>query len=71
MNEPLGMSLLEAMATEKAVASGWVDGTPEIITDGETGLLSDANDVVELMANLSLLVHQPELRRRLGVAGRG
>ncbi len=37
--EPLGIVNLEAMATETAVVASAVGGIPEVVVDGETGLL--------------------------------
>ncbi len=45
-------------------------GTPEVVEDGETGLLSTHGDVDALAANLARLLRGPELRRRLGDHGR-
>ena len=43
----------------------------EAVLDGETGLLSPERDHHALAANLSLLLKDSELRRRLGRRGRG
>jgi len=45
-------------------------GTLEVVTDGETGLLSDPGDAEALAANLSTLLGDPGLRRRMGAEGR-
>jgi len=62
--------VLEAMAAGVAVAATRVGGVPEIVTDGETGLLTDRGDPDGMAALLARLRTDPELRRRLAEAGR-
>ncbi len=45
-------------------------GIPEVIVDGENGLLVESKDVNALTAALSRLIEQPELRQHLGKNGR-
>jgi glycosyltransferase involved in cell wall biosynthesis len=45
-----------------------VAGIPEVVHDGETGLLIPPADPTALGAALAKLVHSPELRARLGAA---
>ena len=45
-------------------------GTPEVVVDGETGLLHPPEDVDALGAALRRLAADPPLRARLGAAGR-
>jgi glycosyltransferase involved in cell wall biosynthesis len=47
-----------------------VGGTPEVVADGETGLLVPPRDPAALAAALRRLLEDPELRRRFGEAGR-
>jgi len=68
--ESFGLMLLEAMMFEKPVVAADVGGMREIVLDGETGLLVTPDDPVALGAALERLLADPELRRRLGVAGR-
>ena len=74
--EPLGIVNLEAMACETAVVASAVGGIPEVVVDGETGLLvpytPDDVDAFErgLAAAVNTLAAAPDLARRLGVAGR-
>lgn len=68
--EGLPMSLLEAMAHGRPVVATPVGGTPEVVADGETGLLVPPRDPAALAAALRRLLDDPALRRRLGEAGR-
>ena len=68
--EPFGMVYLEAMAMEKPVVGLRSGGVVEFVDEGVTGLLSDPDDEVGLADNLSALIADPELRRRMGRAGR-
>ncbi|MFY9914862.1 MAG: glycosyltransferase, partial [Nocardioidaceae bacterium] len=74
--EPLGIVNLEAMACETAVVASAVGGIPEVVVDGDTGLLVDYTpDDVEgfeaaLAARINRLVADPALAERMGRAGR-
>lgn len=62
----LPMVLSEAGAAGMAIISTRVAAIPEIIRDGETGLLVPTGDGAALAAALERLVSMPELRLRLG-----
>lgn len=64
------MSVLEAMAQGKPVVGSRMGGIPELVAEGETGLLFEAGNVVELGACLDRLMGDPALRRRMGQAAR-
>jgi glycosyltransferase involved in cell wall biosynthesis len=68
--EPLGIVNLEAMAASKAVIASRTGGVPEIVVDGETGLLVPPGEVEPLTWALRRLAGDLGLRARLGVAGR-
>jgi glycosyltransferase involved in cell wall biosynthesis len=68
--EPLGIVNLEAMAAGKAVIASRTGGVPEIVADGETGLLVPPGNIPELATALQKLAADPALRERLGRAGR-
>lgn len=60
----------EAMAQRKPVVSTLVGGIPEMVADGETGLLVPADDAPALAAALGRLVRDAQLRTSMGSAGR-
>lgn len=64
--EGLSIALLEACATGLAVLASDVGGNPEIILDGETGLLVAPNDNRVLRDGLTKLLADSALRERLG-----
>lgn len=61
--------LLEAMAAGLSVVATSVGGIPEIVDDGESGVLVAPGDAAALAAALRELAGDPEARRRLGAAG--
>ena len=68
--EGLPLVVLEAMAHARPVVATPVGGTPEVVLDGETGLLVPPRDPRALAAALQRLVDDADLRRRLGEAGK-
>ena len=67
--EGLPLVVLEAMASGRAVVATPVGGTPELVADGETGLLVPPRDPDALAGALRRLLGDEALRRRLGEAG--
>ena len=68
--EPLGIVNLEAMACGTAVVGSRVGGIPEVVADGDTGLLVPADDPVVLAAALNSLLADPARAAAMGAAGR-
>jgi colanic acid/amylovoran biosynthesis glycosyltransferase len=68
--ETVGVVSMEAMASGRAVVSSDLMGVPELIEDGVDGLLVTPGREGELANALRTLATDPELRRRLGEAGR-
>lgn len=62
--------ILEALATELPVISTNVSGIPEVIKDGQSGLLVEPENVEELAHAIEKLYNDIELRNRLGKNGR-
>jgi glycosyltransferase involved in cell wall biosynthesis len=67
--EGFGIVLLEAMLSRLPVAATRVSAIPEIVVDGETGLLVPAGDAVAVADALTRLLDDVDLRRRLGQSG--
>ena len=68
--EGLPLVCLEAMAAGRAVVASRVDGIPDAVVDGETGLLVAPDDPGALAAALGALLSDPERSARLGGRGR-
>lgn len=67
--EGLGLVFLEAMATTQPVLATRVSAIPEVVIDGETGLLVPPGEVEPLAQAMLSLAADPALRKRLGEAG--
>jgi glycosyltransferase involved in cell wall biosynthesis len=61
--------LMEAQSQGLACVSSRIAAIPELIIDGETGLLVAPDDPAALAGALARLITDPELRHRLGHAG--
>ncbi len=66
--EAYGIAYLEAQASGLPVVAMRVAGVPEVVADGETGLLSDPGDADALAASVVRLASDPALRARMGAA---
>ncbi len=69
-SEGLPNVLLEAAAAGVPVVATRVGGVPEVVTDGETGLLVPPADPAALAAALGRLLADEPCQRRFGAAGR-
>ncbi len=68
--EGISLALLEAMAAGLPIIATAVGGTPEVIADGQTGLLIPPNDPQALAQAIDRLLLNRDERRRLGYAAR-
>lgn len=68
--EGMPITVLEAMAHGKPVVATAVGGTPEVVVEGETGLLVPPGDPERLAAAIRSVLDDRELARRMGEAGR-
>ncbi len=65
-SEGFSFAILEAGSAKLPVVASRVGGIPEIITDGDDGLLVPPDSPAELAAGLRMLCDDPVLRKRLG-----
>jgi len=68
-DESFGRVLLEALAYAKPVVASNVGGVPEIVRDGENGILVPPGDPSSLAAAIVRLASKPELAARITDAG--
>ncbi len=68
--EGLGVSAIEAMASGIPIVSFKTGGLPEVILDGETGLLVPPGDLRAFSETLLRLINDKDLRLKLGQKGR-
>lgn len=68
--EGFGIAVLEAMAREKAVVASRTGGLPDIVVNGETGLLVPPGDIGELAKAVTALLKDPDGRKEMGRKGK-
>lgn len=68
--EGLPVSIMEAMAGGLPVVATRVGGVPELVQEGETGLLVPMRDAGALASAMRRLIQDPATARRMGEAGR-
>jgi glycosyltransferase involved in cell wall biosynthesis len=68
--ELFGWMIAEAMAYKKPIVATKVGGIPELVEDGVTGFLVGRGDSDAAATKLGQLASDPELRRRMGQAGK-
>jgi glycosyltransferase involved in cell wall biosynthesis len=68
--EGFGQVAIEASAAELPVIASRIYGVTDAVIEGETGLFHAPGDVDALVDRMQTLLEHPEVRRRLGSAGR-
>jgi glycosyltransferase involved in cell wall biosynthesis len=69
VTEGLGTSLLDAMACARPVVATATGGIPEVVVDGETGILVPPRDPAAMADAIVRLLEDDDLRQRMGNAG--
>jgi N-acetyl-alpha-D-glucosaminyl L-malate synthase BshA len=68
--ESFGLAALEAAACEVPVVATRIGGIPEVITDGESGFLSDVGDTKKMSDDVMRFLNDEELRKTFGIKAR-
>lgn len=68
--EGFGVVFAEAMAAAKPIIAARAGAVPEVVVDGQTGILVEYGDDAAIAAAIERLSADPELAHRLGAAGR-
>lgn len=69
-DDALPLVFLAAMAAALPIVAYRSGGVPEMVADGESGLLADTGDVAGLAERMEAVLADPERARRLGEAAR-
>ena len=70
LREGLPLVLIEAMAAGRPIVATAIDGTPELVDDGRTGVLVAPQDVEALAEGISRLLRDTARAAAMGAAGR-
>ncbi|MCE0483880.1 MAG: glycosyltransferase family 4 protein [Methylacidiphilales bacterium] len=68
--EPFGMTLLEAWSHGRPVVAHHIGALPELIRNGENGLLAQPSNAPDLAEKMEKLFSQPKLTQEMGMNGR-
>jgi glycosyltransferase involved in cell wall biosynthesis len=69
VTEGLGTSLLDAMACSRAIVATRAGGIPEIVEDGQNGILVEPRDHAAMARAIVRLLRDEGIRQRMGAAG--
>jgi glycosyltransferase involved in cell wall biosynthesis len=68
-NEGTPVVAIESLAAQRPVVATRVGGVPDVVTDGEDGILVEPGDIAALGRALAAVASDPYIRARLGRAG--
>jgi L-malate glycosyltransferase len=68
--ESFGLAALEAQSCEVPVIATRIGGIPEVVTDGESGYLSEIGNIEKMGRDALKLLNDEDLRRKFGAKGR-
>jgi glycosyltransferase involved in cell wall biosynthesis len=68
--EPFAVAILEAMSCETPVISTYAGGIPEVVKNGETGILVPINNPLKLAEAIDYLLDNNDVRIKMGQAAR-
>src|SRR5436190_22256304 len=69
-NEGTPVSVIEALGAGRPVVATRVGGVPDVVQEGRDGFLVDPGATDDLAERLTRLARDPDLRERMGAAGR-
>jgi glycogen synthase len=67
--ESFGLVILEAMLMKRPVIASSVEGIPEVVSEGETGLLVPPENPMALSEAIQFLLERPEKAIQMGLSG--
>lgn len=70
VRESFGVAAIESLASGVPVVASRIGAIPDVVADGDTGLLFAPGNHEELAARIGTLLEQPELRSSMGSKGR-
>ena len=68
--EPFGIVALQAAQMARPIVATRVGGLPEVVVNGETGLLIENHNIDELVAAITFLLDRPDVATHMGQAAR-
>ena len=68
--ESFGLVILEAMQLERPVIASRIEGAPEVVSEGETGLLVPMKDPEALSNAIETLLQDPKRAIEMGIRGK-
>jgi glycosyltransferase involved in cell wall biosynthesis len=70
LNEGMGRVLVEAMAAGLPIVASRVGGIPDLVKDGQNGLLAPPADAIALGNGIAALLEDKKIRKRMGQVGK-